>query len=241
MPITVNGSASSAANYDFEVAIPEDWDDFWDNIRSDGFDIVVTNAEGEIVTFQFKAGFNLPNRSLSLQVQNYPVTANDMMIAFVYYDYSAQSSSLGGSFVLGGSALTGFIYLGAPFGYVVKDVGFRPIGTVPVNIFQKEPDEHVDVWFPVGSALARRRIEYNQRLDFKGAKAFAMEVLNSSKADQPAMYALEELRMINGWARVRIKAGTDNQDYVIRLLMNTTDAEIITFTALLQVRELTAQ
>ena len=240
MPITVNGSTSSAANYDFEVEIPQDWDDFWDNIRSDGFDIVVTNAEGEIVTFQFKAGFNLPNRSLSLQVDNYAVTANDMMIAFVYYDNPSQGSSLAGTFTAS-TPLNAFIYLGAPFGYVVKDVGFRPIGTVPVNIFQKEPDEHVDVWFPVGSALARRRIEYNQRLDFKGAKAFAMEVLNSSKADQPAMYALEELRMINGWTRVRIKAGTDNQDYVIRLLMNTTDAEIITFTALLQVRELTAQ
>lgn len=240
MPITVNGSASSAANYDFEVEIPQDWDDFWDNTRADGFDIVVTNAEGEIVTFQFKAGFNLPNRSLSLQVDNYAVTANDMMIAFVYYDNPAQGSSLAGTFTAS-TPLSAFIYLGAPFGFVVKDVGFRPIGTVPVNIFQKEPDEHIDVWFPVGSALARRRIEYNQRLDFKGAKAFAMEVLNSSKADQPAMYALEELRMINGWARVRIKAGTDNQDFVIRLLMNTTDAEIITFTALLQVRELTAQ
>ena len=55
------------------------------------------------------------------------------------------------------------------------------------------------------------------------------------------MYALEELRVINGWCRLRIKAGLDGNDFTVRLGLVTTDAEVIVMSCLLQVRELTAQ
>ena len=197
MPVTIDGSGATAGTHDFEVTIPADWDDFWDNIRSDGNDIVLTDADGKsILNFQFKSGFNLPNRSLTLQAENI---------------------NLG---------FTGT---------------FRPIGTVPTSIFQKDPDDQIDIWFPVGTRLAKRRIEYNQRLDFKLVQRASIEVKNSSKVNQVSMYALEELRVINGWCRLRIKAGADATDYSVRLGMVTTDAEVIVMSCLLQVRELTAQ
>ncbi len=242
IPVTINASTSGSGTYDLEVTIPVDWDDFWDNTRSDGNDIVLTDADGtSILDFQFKAGFNLTNRSLTLQARNVVLsTANVMRVVQLYYDYSGQTTSLQTSFSIG-SFLVGYVYLGSPSGFVVKDVGFRPIGTVPVSVFQKDIDDQIDIWFPVGAALAKRRIEYNQKLDFKLPRRFGLQVKNSSKVNQTAMYALEETRLINGWCRVRIKAGSDNTDYTVRLGMTTTDSEAIVFSCLLQVRELTAQ
>ena len=163
-----------------------------------------------------------------------------MRVCQLYFDNANQSSSLQTSITVS-SVLTGHIYLGGPAGFVVKDSGFRPIGTVPTSIFQKDPDDEIDIWFPVGTRLAKRRLEYNQRLDFKLVQRASIEVKNSSKVNQVSMYALEELRVINGWCRLRIKAGTDNNDFTVRLGMVTTDAEVIVMSCLLQVRELTAQ
>ena len=242
MPVTINASAASSGTHDFEVTIPTDWDDFWDNIRSDGNDIVLTDADGKsILNFQFKAGFNLPNRSLTLEAENINIgSANTMRVCQLYFDNANQSTSLQTSITVS-SVLTGHIYLGGPAGFVVKDSGFRPIGTVPTSIFQKDPDDQIDIWFPVGTRLAKRRVEFNQRLDFKLVQRASIEVKNNTKVNQVSMYALEELRVINGWCRLRIKAGLDGNDFTVRLGLVTTDAEVIVMSCLLQVRELTAQ
>ena len=242
MPVTIDGSAAASGTHDFEVEIPADWDDFWDNIRSDGNDIVLTDADGtSILNFQFKSGFNLPNRSLTLQAENINLSsANKMRVVQLYWDNSAQGSSLQTAITVS-SVLTGYVYLGAPSGFVVKDSGFRPIGTVPTAIFQKDVDDEIDIWFPIGTRLAKRRIEYNQRLDFKLLQHVSVQVKSSGKVNQPLMYATEEIRVINGWCRARIKGGGDGSDYAVRLGLVTTDAEIIIMSCLLQVRELAAQ
>ena len=52
------------------------------------------------------------------------------------------------------------------------------------------------------------------------------------------MYALEESRVINGWIRTRIQAGSTDTDYVIRLIIKSTDSEIFVLSTLLQVKKL---
>lgn len=241
IPVTVDASASSSGTHDFEVEIPSDWDDFWDNIRPDGNDIALTDADGtSILNFQFKSGFNLSNRSLTLQAENITISGSVMRVCQLYWNNPNQSSSLQTSITIS-SALNAYIYLGAPSGFVIKDAGFRPIGTVPTSVFQKDQADRIDIWFPVGSRLAKRRIEYNQRLDFKLVQDVEVQVKTSSKVDQPLMYATEEIRVINGWCRARILGGGDGSDYAVRLSVTTTDAEVIVMSCLLQVRELTAQ
>ena len=242
IPVTIDGSAAASGTHDFEVEIPADWDDFWDNIRSDGNDIVLTDSDGKsILNYQFKAGFNLTNRSLTLQAENINLSsANKMRVVQLYWNNSAQSTSLTTPITVS-SVLTGYVYLGAPSGFVVKDGGFRPIGTVPTAIFQKDVDDRIDIWFPVGTRLAKRRVEYNQRLDFKLLEHVSVQVKSSGKVNQPLMYATEEIRVINGWCRARIQGGGVGSDYAVRLTLVTTDAEVIVMSCLLQVRELEAQ
>lgn len=242
LPININATSSAAGSYDFELAIPVDWDDFWENIRSDGNDIMITDADGKsTIAFQFKTGFNLANRTLTLQVLGVVTTApNVMRICQLYWDNPDQATPLTSTISIS-SPLTAFVYLGAPTGYVVKDVGTRPIGTVPTAIFQKEPQDKIDVWFPIGTRLSKRRVEYNQRLDFTLPAQLSCDVRNSSKGSDPSMFAIEEIRVINNWTRVRILAGTDGDDFCIKLFVFTSQAETITFNALLQIRELSAQ
>ena len=96
----------------------------------------------------------------------------------------------------------------------------------------------MDIWFPVSQLLAPRSLPYNERLDLRGIDYIDVNVLDSSAANQTAMYALGESRIISGWVRARIQAGSDNTDYVIRLKVFTSDNEVFILSCLLQVRKL---
>ena len=65
-----------------------------------------------------------------------------------------------------------------------------------------------------------------------------VEVLNSAGADQASMYVLTDTRIINGWVKVRVQAGSDNTDYVVRLIIQDTDLQKFVLSNLLQVRKI---
>ena len=68
-PIAIDASATgdSAVNpRDVEVTIPSDWDLFWDNIRSDFFDVIAVSRTGELLNFARKSGADYANRILTL-------------------------------------------------------------------------------------------------------------------------------------------------------------------------------
>lgn len=237
MPIVVDGSGHTASNAQVQFNVPSDWDDFWNNIRSDGNDIVVTDKTGDSIV-QFEKGFNYSNRSLSINVFQITTTEESSMhLMYIYWDYPDETTDHETPVTII-TALTGYIYLGSPFGNVVNFQTRSGLSTVPTTIFQKDPDEKIDVWFPVSQLLAPRSLPYNERLDFKGVESFEIEVLNSGGVDQTAMYALEESRVINGWIRTRIQAGSTDTDYVIRLIIKSTDSEIFVLSSLLQVKKL---
>ena len=87
-PIAIDASATgdSAVNpRDVEVTVPSDWDLFWDNIRSDFFDVVVVSSSGQLLNFSRKAGANYSDRILTLQIDNYGIKGQTISIAYVYF------------------------------------------------------------------------------------------------------------------------------------------------------------
>ena len=116
--VAIDGSAATAGAFDVVIHIPSDWDSFWDNIRSDGNDIVVTNSDGtSIMNFQFRTGFNISNRNVSLQVQYYALAAsNTTGTIWLYWNNPNQSTSLQTPHTGGSSPLIGYIYTCAPSG-----------------------------------------------------------------------------------------------------------------------------
>ena len=237
IPIIVDGSGHTGANAQVVFNVPDDFDDFWENIRSDGNDIIVTDKSGDTkVTFEKQLVFS--TRTLSIKV--FQITTSEessMHIIYLYWDFAAETTDHGTSVTIV-SALNGYIYLGAPFGNIVNTRGRAGLSTVPTTILQKDPDEEIDVWFPVSQLLAPRSLPFNERLDFKGISSTKVEVLDSTPTNQTAMYILADTRAINGWLRYRIKAGSANTNYVIRSIVVTTDQEKFIQSTLLQVRKL---
>lgn len=237
IPIVVDGSGHTGANAQVVFNVPSDYDDFWENIRSDGNDIVVTDKSGDTKVV-FEKGFVFSTRTLSIKVfQILTDEESSMHVIYLYWDFETETTDHGTSVTIV-SSLNGYIYLGAPFGNVVNFQSRSGLSTVPTTIFQKDPDEEIDVWFPASQLLAPRSLPFNERLDFKGISSTKVEVLDSTPTNQTAMFTLGDTRVINGWIRYRIKAGSDNTDYVIRSIVVTTDSEKLIQSALLQVRKL---
>jgi hypothetical protein len=65
-----------------------------------------------------------------------------------------------------------------------------------------------------------------------------MEVLDSLGANQTGMYSLTNVRIINGWVKLRVSAGSDNTDYVVRMIIQDTNTQKFILSNLLQVRKL---
>ncbi len=237
VPFLIDCSSTSAGAIDFTVTIPTEYDDFWNNTRSDGFDVVITDYTGQQLAFQRLTWTPATPRGI-FQVSGYTLPAsNTMLVGYVYWDNPDQSSDLSTS-VSVSSAKLGQIYLGAPFGNIINLQSRSGLSTVPTTIVQKDVDEKIDIFFPVSQLLAPRSLPYNERLDFKSIRYIDVQVLNSSGINQATMYALEETRLIAGFCRVRVQAGVTNTDYVVRALIYSSDSEVFILSCLLQVRQL---
>ena len=238
MPLVIDTSATSKGTIEFSFVVPDDWDDFWDNVRSDGFDVVLTDRSGVAFTFERTIAWNATNRTSLFRVAGFAMTeANVMHLIYIYWDNPDQSSDLS-SVVTTTSPKTVYAYLAAPFKYIVTPNNTRGLSTSPSTIIQKNPDEKIDIWFPVSQLLTPRALPHNERLDFIDIDYIDANVLNSSGVDQTAMYALEETRVINGWIKIRVQAGSDNTDYVVNAIIFTSNNEKFILSCLLQVRQL---
>ena len=83
--VDVFGGSGTSATIDIEIEVPKTWDAFWDEIKSDMKDIVVTDPSGTLLTFAHKSGVNYANRILTLQVDGYASNHdNSMNLIWVY-------------------------------------------------------------------------------------------------------------------------------------------------------------
>jgi hypothetical protein len=122
--------------------------------------------------------------------------ANVIHSTFVYWDAPDESSD-SSTTVASSSPVNGRVYLGAPFGNIVNLQSRSGLSTVPTTIFQKDPDEVVDMWFPISQLLAPSQLPINERLEFLFVNYIDMEVLDSLGANQTGMYSLTNVRIIN--------------------------------------------
>ena len=58
---------------------------------------------------------------------------------------------------------------------------------------EKDPDEDIDVWFPVSQLLSPRALASSEKLDFKLINYYDFEVLDSSSVSQ-SMILLNETK-----------------------------------------------
>jgi hypothetical protein len=237
MPIAIDTSLVSSGSFIFSINLSLTWDDFWNNVRSDGFDAVIVDQNGnQPISFE-RVTWNFSSKQATFRA-NYGAIKSPNVIhqVWLYWDNPDQSSDLATTGLT--STVNGYIYLGAPFKNIVNLASQSGLSTVPTTIIQKDPDEKIDIWFPISQLLAPRSLPSGEHLDFKLVDYYDFEVLDSSGVAQPSMISLGETRSINGWVKCRIIQGTVNTDYVVRCLVQNTDLELFVMSCLLQVRKL---
>lgn len=239
VPITLDfsGVSGSPVLKDVEIVIPVDWDLFWKTIRSDFKDVVVTDAESNVVDFE-RHPSDYATRVLTLLLDAVPVGCdNCLMQYFLYFGYADESIDAGGSFSIT-SAEKGFIELGAPFGRIVAPFSIRPSVNQPQTIFVKSTLEELDIFFAISGIMSPRIDQYNKRQDFETIRSAIVQSYDKDGAEASGRYDLEDTRFINGFVKVRSKAGSADADYALSLQITTTNKQIYDIRCIISVRNL---
>jgi hypothetical protein len=238
-PVTVDfsGVTGSPTTKDVRITVPDDWDLFWDTIRSDFLDVVLTNEEGVVLDFQ-RTGANYSNRELKLEVNDMDVAEDNIIQQiFLFYGYSSEATDRSTTFTAA-TPETGYIYLGAPLLRIVEGYGLVPTSNQPVQTFVKQTAEQIDIYFSIQGLLAPRTTETNGRLLFEEISFVEVKSLDSSGTNAIERYSLTDTRFLQGYVRVRAKGGSDDTNYALALIINTTQSQIYDIRCLIKVKDL---
>lgn len=237
-PITIDFSTvSGVSTSDVRIDIPDDWDLFWDNIRSDFKDVVLTDDQGVLLDFK-RATANYSNRELRLEIDNIKVRDDNVMQqAFLFYGYPDETTDRQTSFTPS-SPKSGFVYLGAPLLRIVEGYGLVPTSNQPIQTFVKQTGEEIDIFFSLQGLLTTRTSETNGRLLFEEVSFVEVKSLDSSNTNSAERYSLVDTRFLQGYIKVRSKGGSDDTNYALSLNVATTNGQLYDIRCLIKVKDL---
>ncbi len=245
-PIAIDNTTGSST-IDAEFTIPEDWDDFWDHVQSDGDDIRLVDADGvTVLDYQIAAAptFDVSARDGKLEINDYAAPTSDgtVLVWLVWDNDSATSAA--GSFSTN-TPKTCSVELGCPSPPLVVGDREREGDTAPRRRMSKAPAEELHVWWDLEGLLSERCELNNGTSRYEEIDYVQFQVLNAAAADQSAMYDETETRFgrqgqSEALVRTTVKAGADGDDYTLSLTVGTTTGRVLNPRALLQVRAVTA-
>jgi len=236
--IDATGGTGVSGTIDVEFQVPTDWDDFWDNIRSDFKDVVVTDSEGNLANFARKSGANYSTRTLTLQIDALTIKNDDSFcVAYVYYFQPDETADQSTSVTID-SPKTGYIMLSAPHSRVVSQPASQSALDAPVQSFIKASTDEVHVFFLINRNFAKRLSPYNERNDQEGIEYVDVKSYDSSGTDSSARYDIRATRIGNGFVRASFQAGDSGSDFAIAIQVYTTLGQLLEMRAILRVIDL---
>lgn len=232
------GGSGVSATIDFTITIPADWDGFWDNIRSDFKDVVITSSKGVKLNFSRQAVSNYAFRILTIDVDGYTIeNDNTLNVAYVYFNYADEATDHSTTTTIT-SPKNAFILLSAPHTRLVSTNVAENAVEQPAQSFIKTESERVHVFFAFSRFLANRIEDYNERVDEEGISHVTLHSYDSSGTDSSSRYALSETRFGNGFVRATFIGGNNNNDYAIVCTFYTTLSQVLETRAILRVKSL---
>ena len=236
--INATGGTGISGTIDVSFLVPADWDDFWDNIRSDFKDVVVTDSQGRLVQFRRKSGANYSTRTLTLQVDGLNIKNDDSFCVVYLYFFNPDETSDQSDTVTIDSPKTGYIMLSAPHSRIVSQASTSSALDTPVQSFVKSSVDEVHVFFVINQNFAKRFAPYNERNDEEGIEYIDVKSYDDSGTDSTERYDIRDTRIGNGFVRASFKAGTDGDSYAIAIQVYTTLGQLFEIRAILRVIDL---
>lgn len=233
-PVAVENS-TGVGNYDINIVVSSDFDTFWDNIGSNGFDVIPVSPFGNLIAFT-RSVFNYTNRQLTLSLDSVELANASVNYLYIYFKKSDSIDQ--SSVVTISSPKAGQIYLGKPRNMIVGPSTFVGGASSPAQSFVMNTLTSAYVWFEFNHFLANRFSPYNDKMSFEDVLSCKVDVVDSGGSSVAGMYNLQKTRFVPGFvgAYIQGSGGSDGNDYQIRISILTTQEQTITLTAQLQIR-----
>ena len=216
---------STASTRDVEAVVPNGWDEFWDAIDANGYNIRVTGADGVTPIVYRWTGFNKTNRVGTIQLESVPTptTAGRAVLIWLYFSAAAVQADGAGAVTVT-SGLTGYIERGSPVPAQTFRVVAQPPGnTIPTRRIGKLSSVSTFVWLDFGEALEPASGAYNGSLAWEEPSVANVAVLDTSAAAVASMTADADMRWVTRrvgtreriFLRLRLKAGATANRYTL--------------------------
>lgn len=223
--ISVDNSAG-AGSADIDVTIPKGLDAFWDVIDSAGNELRVVAPDSQtVLSYAIDNGSGgafdataIANRNGRLQIDGatLPAVANSTVGLWLYWGTTTTQGS-GASAVSIASAINGYIEISNPGQYRFAHQPQVPGQTRPRHTVHKRASEEVALWVNYGELLQKRPTPANKGVYHEEIWYGTPSVVNTSAADQSAMYDASKNRLVwwnnDFWYKMVVKAGTTATNY----------------------------
>jgi len=229
---------SGSSPNDVSLNLTQLSDVFWDNVRTDGYDLRVTGADGiTAITFE-RDSWSKANRTGVLEIDNMPFSTTDIMAnGWLYFDHTGTPSDVSTSVTLS-SAKTAYMLMQGqiPADNVVVWRPERRGATKPRHIVVKQAGETIYVWFDMSRALQRFARAQHGSVLFEEIDYVKFEVLDVASA-QAGMFEEGTTRIQHpALVRCLVKAGSSGSDYTASLTVATSEGRVLNPRALIKVQ-----
>jgi len=227
-PVAVN-NLSGTSPINISIALPPDWDDFWDNVLASGADVRAIDADGEtLLTYDINA-FNKTTRAGTLRIGSYtPPSSDAVCLVWIYWGNATVLS--GAATPATSSQKAGTIYQGCPVGGRLIGAAQEGVGaTNPAQVVVKTSTETIQVWWRLNRKRMARRCSPWVDKDVLEELDYVTVGVDLATSDQTALYTESDTRFLeadNGDMLIRTtyKAGSNAQTYTAILTVGTTDS-----------------
>lgn len=235
-PLAIDNTAGGAGSADATCALPADWDFFWSTInQTDGRDLRVCDSDGiTLLTYDLN-GFNLANRALTVEIDNYTLVASATRQVWIYWGNSGAAAA--NSVFAPAAPKTAYALVAAPGARLVRVGPQRPGETKPRNVVTKASAEQVYLYFDFSPVLHRRVEQYSSDKGYEELADVTSVDVQTGGASQAAMFDATTTRFLDGGiVRMLVKAGTSGTDYTAICRCTTSYGQTIEGRALIKVR-----
>ena len=250
-------NTTSSTTIDFSFVVSSDFQRFWLNLASNGYDVRVTASDG-VTELPFNyTGFNYSNRTLTVNVNDYALPGGNNAVSgktnvvWLYWGYdngaNGTASDATSSFSLANAITTSSIEIGlvgrSGCPIIACKTGPSTL-TTPGQEVGLRAGEQKHVWWDFRPHLATRRSKFNGSAILEEIDLVDVAAENSSQANKtPTLVVESETRIMHpGFVRTTIKhiSGEGNHNYMVTLTVTTTAGRTLSFPCLIKVRTFTA-
>ena len=227
--------AAGVISIDFDV--PKEWDFFWNNVLSSGYDVRFAGPDGLTELGHERVSWNSTTRLASFKVAGFDFTnvqtlGFDVGVLWLYWGNDTIVADP--STVQGAIQASGFVLLDRPRGNSAIEWQPPQAGaTAPDISLAKSTAETRAFWWNASPLLGRSQSEVNGRRFSEEPFALKNRVYQAGVA-QPAMVVLADgtlgAAFFNGRYALRsgVTAGTDANDYTHSVELATTSPDVET-------------